>query len=91
MQGESKVKSKEKDRIRVFNGRTFLVHYRHLQAERAKISGCALCNGNMGAIFEDVETKASKRAVVESTGGDQEGATPSPHSGTEYWAEELPS
>ncbi len=86
MPRESESKGQSQDRVRVFNGGIFLVHNRHIQDGKRQAAGCQICGKNMGALFEDVETKASKRRMAESARSDEErAATPAPSDETDWY------
>lgn len=78
MQKELDLARKDEDGVRLFDGRRFLAHYRHVKAGVATRDGCAFCEGGVGSVVKDIERPVPKPVVVQGDGTDEEGDTTSP-------------
>ena len=75
--GEERGGSKGADTVRVLDGTAFLLHYRHVQARRARDGATArCCRSGPGAVVLELEVprRVSGDEVVRDSGGDEKGS-----------------
>lgn len=90
MPKETKPARSNENDIRVFDGRAFLFHHRHLQSRPAELdSRCGFCSKGLEGVVITHEVNLPEPSVVQDNGTDTDGGPSSPSLGD--WASQFTS